>query len=290
MVRRHAPIRMPRPSIGASRRTRNLGLLLTLVSLLLAACGTPANRASNDGVAAARFEPKLAAETLAAPTTTVPPEATTTIPDPLARFDVLVAIARPEIKQLTVFDAPNGKLVRPEIALVNPWYFGGELAVVVTSGAATDPWVQVSLPGRPNGSTAWIRTIDVTFRTHRFHIAVSIGERRLRAWNADTLLLDEPVVVGRDGTPTPLGRFYINANIPQRNAAGAYGPLILSVSAFSEVLASFDGGLPEIGIHGTNQPALLGQAQSNGCIRMANDTIVRLAAMVPVGTPVDFVV
>ena len=261
-----------------------------MLTLVLAACGGPASAARSAGVSAARIELAPASTTSAATTTTALPEPTTTAPDPLARFDVLVAVARPEIKQLIVFDAPNGALVRPELALVNPWYFGGELVVVVTSGQPTDPWVQVSLPGRPNGAKAWIRTSDVTFRTHRFHVAVSIGERRLRAWDADTLLLDEPVVVGRDNTPTPLGRFFINANIAQRNAAGAYGPVILSVSAFSEVLASFDGGLPEIGIHGTNQPALLGQAMSNGCIRMANAAVVRLAAMVPVGTPVDFVV
>jgi lipoprotein-anchoring transpeptidase ErfK/SrfK len=55
------------------------------------------------------------------------------------------------------------------------------------------------------------------------------------------------------------------------------------------VLDMFDGGLPEIAIHGTNQPELMGQARSNGCIRLPNDAIQRLAEVVPLGTPVEIV-
>ena len=152
-----------------------------------------------------------------------------------------------------------------------------------------DEWVEVQLPGRPNDTRKWIRSADVTFRSHRFRITVDVSDRVLRAFDAGTPVFETPVVVGRTSTPTPLGRFFINAHIPQKNAGGAYGPVILSVSAFSEVLDTFDGGLPEIALHGTNQPGLVGQAASNGCVRMPNDAITTLASLVPVGTPVDFV-
>jgi L,D-transpeptidase catalytic domain len=39
-------------------------------------------------------------------------------------------------------------------------------------------------------------------------------------------------------------------------------------------------------IHGTNQPKSVGRAVSHGCVRMLNEDIARLYAMVPVGTPV----
>ena len=52
---------------------------------------------------------------------------------------------------------------------------------------------------------------------------------------------------------------------------------------------SFDGGLPEIALHGTNQPSLVGSAASNGCIRMPNDAILQLESLVPLGTVVHFV-
>ncbi|WP_338052762.1 L,D-transpeptidase [Protofrankia coriariae] len=44
-----------------------------------------------------------------------------------------------------------------------------------------------------------------------------------------------------------------------------------------------------IGIHGTNQPNLLGQDVSHGCIRVSNETITRLARLLPLGTPVEIV-
>lgn len=43
------------------------------------------------------------------------------------------------------------------------------------------------------------------------------------------------------------------------------------------------------GIHGTNNPASIGTAASSGCIRMYNADVERLAAIVPIGTPVNFV-
>jgi hypothetical protein len=39
-------------------------------------------------------------------------------------------------------------------------------------------------------------------------------------------------------------------------------------------------------IHGTNQPETVGRAVSHGCVRLRNEDIARLYAMVPVGTPV----
>lgn len=42
----------------------------------------------------------------------------------------------------------------------------------------------------------------------------------------------------------------------------------------------------DIAVHGTNNPALLGQAVSHGCIRMSNEDARRLYHEVDVGTPV----
>jgi len=39
-------------------------------------------------------------------------------------------------------------------------------------------------------------------------------------------------------------------------------------------------------IHGTNQPRTVGRAVSHGCVRMRNEDIAKLYAIVPVGTPV----
>jgi hypothetical protein len=39
-------------------------------------------------------------------------------------------------------------------------------------------------------------------------------------------------------------------------------------------------------MHGTNQPQTVGRAVSHGCVRLRNEDIAKLYAMVPVGTPV----
>ncbi|HWI03517.1 MAG TPA: L,D-transpeptidase, partial [Acidimicrobiales bacterium] len=61
----------------------------------------------------------------------------------------------------------------------------------------------------------------------------------------------------------------------------------VSVAAFSEVLMSFGSGVGQIAFHGTNAPSLVGSAVSNGCLRMKNADITRLANTVEIGTPVQ---
>ena len=71
--------------------------------------------------------------------------------------------------------------------------------------------------------------------------------------------------------------------------SGVYGPFQVSVAAFSEVLMSFGTGVGQIALHGTNAPGLIGTAASNGCLRMNNADITRLANTVEIGAPVQIV-
>jgi lipoprotein-anchoring transpeptidase ErfK/SrfK len=40
-----------------------------------------------------------------------------------------------------------------------------------------------------------------------------------------------------------------------------------------------------VGIHGTNEPGLIPGRSSHGCVRVPNQAIVKLAHLMPVGTP-----
>jgi lipoprotein-anchoring transpeptidase ErfK/SrfK len=55
-------------------------------------------------------------------------------------------------------------------------------------------------------------------------------------------------------------------------------------SARSSVLTDWPAG-GYVGIHGTDEPDLLPGRVSHGCIRMRNADIVRLARLMPMGTP-----
>jgi hypothetical protein len=56
---------------------------------------------------------------------------------------------------------------------------------------------------------------------------------------------------------------------------------------YSEVLGTHRLYLGDgYGLHGTNNPASIGQSVSHGCIRLRNEDIAQLYEMVPIGTPV----
>ncbi len=147
-------------------------------------------------------------------------------------------------------------------------------------------WLEVYLPIRPNGATGWVRASEVTFVENPFRIEVDLSENRLLLRRGDRVVMRERVAVGTGGTPTPTGLFYTRIEHRTGERNGVYGPYILMLSAYSEVHFTFGGGNGEVGIHGTNTPSLLGQDVSNGCIRMTNAGITRLARVAPVGTPV----
>ena len=166
----------------------------------------------------------------------------------------------------------------------NPTYFDNPLVMVVneTSG----DWLRVQLHARPNEMEGWVRADDVELTSHSYRMELDLAGFDLKVYDGEELIEETQVVIGKDATPTPLGTYFLNEMIPQSNPGGAFGPWILSTSAYSETLETFDGGLPVIAFHGTNQPDLIGTQASNGCIRMPNDVVTRLAETLPAGTPV----
>ena len=84
---------------------------------------------------------------------------------------------------------------------------------------------------------------------------------------------------------TPLGTFYVMAKY--RPTTPILSAFAFETSAYSKLSEWPGGGI--VGIHGTNMPWLLGQAVSHGCVRVANEAILRLRTLVPVGTPIKIV-
>jgi lipoprotein-anchoring transpeptidase ErfK/SrfK len=151
--------------------------------------------------------------------------------------------------------------------------------------ARRGPWLHVSLPIRPDHSTAWIRVADVYLRSTDYRIVVDISQHELRLYQGSDQLLAAPVAVGKALTPTPHGTYFVAYKLRTTDPHGFFGPYALGTSAYSNVLTSFAGGDGEIGLHGTNEPWLLGHSVSHGCIRLGNRVITRLALLIPLGTP-----
>ncbi len=164
-----------------------------------------------------------------------------------------------------------------------PTTFGIVGAIVNKECGAS--WYRVQVPMRPNGTIGYVKPDEVAVQKVAARISIDLSERTLRLYRGAKLVLSTPVAVGSASTPTPTGRFYVNQRILTTDPNGPYGPAALGVSAFSDVLTGWAQGGP-IGIHGTNATLSIGQAVSNGCIRVPNDTMKRLFAATPGGAPV----
>jgi L,D-transpeptidase catalytic domain len=149
-------------------------------------------------------------------------------------------------------------------------------------------WLQVALPGRPRGRTGWLRAGDADLSATDWRLRVSLGTRRLTVLRGGMVYGEHPVAVGTAATPTPKGLFYLTDLLAPPDPDGAYGPYAFGLSAYSDVVTSFGrGGRGQIGLHGTSARASIGQAVSNGCLRLDNETITALARELPLGTPFE---
>ncbi len=154
------------------------------------------------------------------------------------------------------------------------------------TGIGNEEWIEVSLPVQPNGTTGWVRADDVTVTSTDSLIRVYLGERELEYWDGDTLVLTTPIVVGADETPMPPGTYFVTDPLPFANPNGVYGSYALGLSGYSDTLDSFAGGPPQLAIHGTDNPSLLGTSAFHGCVRVANDVVNHIAETAGRGTPV----
>ncbi len=180
--------------------------------------------------------------------------------------------------------APRVKVLKEFRADFSPQYVVALSALQhKTTGKAT--WYRISLPGRPNGRTGWIRAESVVLTPMRTEIVVRRGARILEVREGGRLRLRARVVVGAPGMETPLGLFYVTAKF--RPADPFLGSYAFETSAYSRLSDWPGGGV--VGIHGTPLTHTIGKNASNGCIRVHNSTVLRLRRIVPLGTPVKVV-
>ncbi|UQZ37164.1 hypothetical protein C2I18_28685 [Paenibacillus sp. PK3_47] len=105
-----------------------------------------------------------------------------------------------------------------------------------------------------------------------YRIIVDLSQRMLYLLDNDKVTRGFPVGIGKVLTASPVGEYTIINKQP--NPGGPFGAFWMGLSK------------PHYGIHGTNNPASIGHMVSLGCIRMYNEDVVALAAIIPIGTRV----
>ncbi|GAB4460201.1 MAG: hypothetical protein OHK0037_06980 [Elainellaceae cyanobacterium] len=125
-------------------------------------------------------------------------------------------------------------------------------------------------------------------QTRATHLVLSISQRRVFAYQYDTVLGSFPVAVGKSSTPTPTGEFTVFEMIEDPAWQNPWTGEIRQPGADSALgvrwigFAEMPNGV--IGFHGTPTVSSIGQAASNGCVRMRNEDVLALYALVEVGT------
>ncbi len=131
-------------------------------------------------------------------------------------------------------------------------------------------------------------------------IVVDKSEGILRVYDEqDRLVSQYTATIGSARDPLPIGNWKVLHVSP--NPDWKMNPLILkgvSDDKKAQIIPPgpnnpvgvvwIDLSKEHYGIHGTSEPAQIGRAQSNGCVRLTNWDAARVALMVKGGTPVIF--
>lgn len=131
-------------------------------------------------------------------------------------------------------------------------------------------------------------------------VQVSRSTRTLTVTSAGgKIVFFAPVTTGSENDPLPLGEWKVNG--VQYSPTFRYNPDLFWDADPSHTKATIPPGpngpvglvwidisKEHYGLHGTPEPALIGRAESHGCVRLTNWDALRLAALVRPGTRVIF--
>lgn len=266
--------------------------LAVVVALVVVATrdGEPVEATVGEATTAPAPEVEGSWDTTTTTTSTLP---TTPADDGLA---IAPALTRPYADSFLVADAkgPSVPLFsEPNVpvpsgrTLDNPTWEGLALTFLVRERG--EEWLHAQFMGRPNSGLAWIRASDVTLRRVPNHILIEREAKRLSVMHGDEVIFQTSIATGKAESPTPRGTFFVDGIVRLNPPHRAYGVGQVSFTGFSEVYESFGGGVGQVALHGTQNPALIGTPASHGCVRMRNEDITRVMELAPTGTPVEVI-
>ena len=203
------------------------------------------------------------------------------VPRPDARFVIAEVMPGAEV---AVHARPFGPVLRRLSARTE---FGSARRLSVVR-SLRGRWLAVTTPELGNGRLGWIDAADRSVRFARTPVAldVDLSLRQLTVRVGDRVARRVRIGVGRPGSPTPTGRFAITDKLSGPEFGSYYGCCILALSGRQPNLPPGWQGGDRLAIHGTPNPAGIGDAVSAGCLHASAADLRALMKTVDVGTPV----
>ena len=119
------------------------------------------------------------------------------------------------------------------------------------------------------------------------------GERRVYVYRGEEQLASYPVAVGRPGWETPIGTFEVIQMIEHPGWTNPFTREVVPPGSENPLgdrwIGFWTDGTNYIGFHGTPNRESVGRAASHGCVRLYNEDIRDLYALVTLGTTVTVV-
>jgi hypothetical protein len=194
------------------------------------------------------------------------------------------------VPQLLVRKAPSGRApVLAKLSEFRPQDYRPRYVLAVgtkTGRTGAVAWYKITVPGRPNGRVGWVSASQVSIRPMPWQVIVFRRSMVMQLWKGTRLLHSNRVAVGAPGMETPLGLYYVTVRF-KPVAEPFLGAFAFETSAYSRLSDWPGGGV--VGVHGWNDPSVLGHAVSHGCIRVSNQTAAYLRDRIPLGTPIRVV-
>ncbi len=183
-----------------------------------------------------------------------------------------------------------GPIVRM-LATRTSWSGARQQLLVLASRTGPDgrPWLLVRLPGRPNGSSGWIRRDRVVVRHVPWWIDVSLSRRLVQVFRNGTLVRRFHAVVGAPSTPSPVGLYAVYEADPQPSASAFVGSWVIQLTAFSRTCSTTTAAA-RAALRSTAAAARASPIRSAPPVRTdasaANLDVQWLARSAPAGKPV----
>lgn len=236
--------------------------------------------------------PQPQATTAANPQLPAGSEGTVTAPAPAPAGGTFTRTLTATVSRPTLYNAAGGSPFTPTfngtaLPAVNPTVFGNPLVYRVLAGEPGDQWAQVYVPARPNGTRAWVKTSEFSWGQSNRKLVINTSNNTVTVYEGSNVLITTDAVLGKSSSRTPRANGWVEEIMA--GPSSAYGPRLISLGIFSDDLNSFGGSIPKIALHGTNNPSLMGQYASNGCIRVRNEIITQIANMLPTGSRVEII-
>jgi len=210
----------------------------------------------------------------------------------IVRIPIPLPEAKPEKKRfmvvrvpssLSIYSKPGGGSVIGAFPSISK--FGTGMVAWVQDRSKSGRYGKVTVPYTMYPRPGWIKIEGLKKRYVKYSVEADVSRHRITLLRYGKPVMRVPAAMGKPSTPTPPGRYHV-VDRWASSPSGSFGAFVFALSGLQINYPGASSGLFIMAIHGTNNPATLGQSVSGGCPRVSAKAIQRLIPALQLGTPV----